>query len=196
MVQFSNSIETAVANRSEAMESRDHFKNGASSKSHMSRVNFRFRQMFSNFGKIVAMIAIPAMCLVGTVNAQTEPNIQQSRQTTNTPLIVVDGKEWSGIIESISPESIESISVLKDQSAVAVYGEKGRNGVVIVTTKLNQSGKVGTPLIVVDGKEWSGGIESISPESIESISILKDQSAIAVYGEKGKNGVIIITTKK
>jgi len=40
MVQFSNSIKAAVANRCEAMESRDHFKNGASSKSRMSRENF------------------------------------------------------------------------------------------------------------------------------------------------------------
>ena len=39
MVQFSNSIETAVANQSESMESRDHFKNGASLKSHTSRGN-------------------------------------------------------------------------------------------------------------------------------------------------------------
>ena len=40
MVQFSNSVERAVANHCEAMEARDHFKNGASSKDHMSRKNF------------------------------------------------------------------------------------------------------------------------------------------------------------
>jgi TonB-dependent SusC/RagA subfamily outer membrane receptor len=51
-----------------------------------------------------------------------------------------------------------------------------------------------TPLFLVDGKEVSS-IENIKPEDIESISVLKDNSAIQLYGEKGKNGVILITTK-
>jgi len=51
------------------------------------------------------------------------------------------------------------------------------------------------PLFIVDGKE-ADDISSINPDSIESMSVLKEQSAIAVYGEKGKNGVILITTKK
>jgi TonB-dependent SusC/RagA subfamily outer membrane receptor len=150
---------------------------------------------FSNLfnGKIVAMIAITTVCVVGAVNAQAEPNTQCSKQTTNTPLVVVDGKE--GDIKSISPESIESITILKNQSAVEAYGEKGKNGVMVVITKLNQSGKNDAPLFVVDGKE-GGNIKGISPESIESITVLKDQPAIEMYGEKGKNGVIIITTKK
>jgi len=85
MVQFSKTIGVAVANRSEAMETRDHFKNGASSKSQMSRINLIFRQMFSNYCKEVAMIVISAMCVVGAVNAQTEPNTQKEVQ----PIMVI-----------------------------------------------------------------------------------------------------------
>jgi TonB family protein len=52
------------------------------------------------------------------------------------------------------------------------------------------------PLIVVDGKISNIDINKIDPENIEKIEVLKDQSAIAVYGNKGKEGVILITTKK
>jgi TonB-dependent SusC/RagA subfamily outer membrane receptor len=55
--------------------------------------------------------------------------------------------------------------------------------------------KFGTPLYFVDGKEVSD-IGNISPNSIESISILKDKSATDRYGDKGKNGVVLVTLKK
>nr|WP_315417872.1 TonB-dependent receptor plug domain-containing protein [uncultured Pedobacter sp.] len=51
------------------------------------------------------------------------------------------------------------------------------------------------PLYVVDGKEVSG-INNLDQESIESIEVLKDSSAITLHGDKGKNGVVIITSKK
>ncbi|MDR2956313.1 MAG: TonB-dependent receptor [Prevotella sp.] len=55
-------------------------------------------------------------------------------------LILIDGLE--GDINSIDPADIESFSVLKDASATAVYGVRGANGVIIVTTKRGQSGKL------------------------------------------------------
>jgi TonB-dependent starch-binding outer membrane protein SusC len=51
-----------------------------------------------------------------------------------------------------------------------------------------------TPLILVDGVP--GDVSTVAPESIESIDVLKDASAAAIYGTRGANGVIIITTKK
>ena len=52
------------------------------------------------------------------------------------------------------------------------------------------------PLIIIDGKETKDKIEDLDPDDIKSMSVLKDDSAIKKYGEKGKNGVIEITTKK
>ncbi len=49
------------------------------------------------------------------------------------------------------------------------------------------------PLILVDGVE--GGLNTVAPENIESIDVLKDASAAAIYGTRGANGVILITTK-
>ncbi|NIG56354.1 TonB-dependent receptor [Chitinophaga sp. Cy-1792] len=52
------------------------------------------------------------------------------------------------------------------------------------------------PLYVVDGAPYSGSINAINPSDIESISVLKDAASSALYGSRGANGVIIITTKK
>jgi TonB-linked SusC/RagA family outer membrane protein len=57
------------------------------------------------------------------------------------PLIVVDGIP-GGSLEAIAPEDIESIDILKDGSAAAIYGTRGTNGVILVTTKKGQKGRM------------------------------------------------------
>lgn len=51
------------------------------------------------------------------------------------------------------------------------------------------------PLYILDDEVFTADIKTISPDSIESISILKDLTAISLYGDQGKNGVIVITSK-
>ena len=53
-----------------------------------------------------------------------------------------------------------------------------------------------TPLYVVDGIPFDGAISAINPDDIASISILKDASASVLYGSRGANGVVLITTKR
>lgn len=53
-----------------------------------------------------------------------------------------------------------------------------------------------SPLFVVDGMPVQGGLQDLSPGDIESIEILKDASAAAIYGSRGSNGVVLVTTKK
>ena len=59
----------------------------------------------------------------------------------NTPLFIVDGFPVESISD-IAPSDIESIDVLKDASSTAIYGSRGANGVIIVTTKSGKEGKV------------------------------------------------------
>lgn len=62
--------------------------------------------------------------------------------SSTAPLVIIDGIP-GGVLNSIAPEDIESIDVLKDGSAAAIYGTRGTNGVIIVTTKKNDgSGKM------------------------------------------------------
>jgi len=77
----------------------------------------------------------------GTVGDITIRGVR-SLTASNSPLYVVDGIPLiSGGIENINPGDIESIDVLKDASATAIYGSRGANGVVIVTTKQAKAGK-------------------------------------------------------
>src|SRR5574344_83620 len=65
----------------------------------------------------------------------------RSLNASNTPLYVVDGVPLSsGGIETLNPRDIESIDVLKDASSTAIYGSRGANGVVLVTTKRGKTG--------------------------------------------------------
>lgn len=66
---------------------------------------------------------------------------------SNDPLYVVDGIVRESGLEGISPEDIQSMQILKDASSTAIYGSRGANGVVLVTTK---SGKVGATQVVLD----------------------------------------------
>ena len=66
----------------------------------------------------------------------------RSLNASSAPLYVVDGVPLqSGGIESLNPRDIESIDILKDASSTAIYGSRGANGVVLVTTKRGQEGK-------------------------------------------------------
>ncbi len=66
----------------------------------------------------------------------------RSLTASNSPLFVVDGIALStGTIDNINPNDIESIDILKDASATAIYGSRGANGVVIITTKTGKNGK-------------------------------------------------------
>ena len=63
-----------------------------------------------------------------------------SMSASNSPLIVVDGVPYEGAISDINPQDVESMSVLKDASASAIYGHRGANGVILITTKRGQVG--------------------------------------------------------
>jgi TonB-linked SusC/RagA family outer membrane protein len=58
----------------------------------------------------------------------------------NEPLIILDGIPFSGSYSSINPSDIQSIEVLKDASASAIYGSRGSNGVILITSKKGQAG--------------------------------------------------------
>ncbi len=67
----------------------------------------------------------------------------------NQPLIVVDGIPYGGSMSDINPRDIGSVEILKDASAAAIYGSRGSNGVILITTKEGASGKT---VFSYDGK--------------------------------------------
>ncbi len=122
---------------------------------------------------------------------------EAERRDDELALVVVDGKEAGngiGTLSEIKKEDIASVNVLKGESAVAKYGDKGSDGVIEIRTKNSGMPEV---LYVIDGvirdKQF---LNTMQPGNIERIDVLKDEKAINEYGEKGRNGVVLITTKK
>ncbi len=93
---------------------------------------------------------------VNIINNSTRPGSSpafylrglKSISASNAPLIVLDGIPFSGTYNDINPNDIESIDMLKDVSASAIYGARGANGVIMITTKRGKSGK---PVITYNG---------------------------------------------
>jgi TonB-linked SusC/RagA family outer membrane protein len=135
----------------------------------------------------------------------------------------VHKKNVNAAVASISSKQLESIPVLSVSSLIASLstgvmtptqsGAPGARGSVVIRGSSNVSGSVdGTgysnPLYVIDGVQTSledlagyntsnsDFLASLNPNDVESIDILKDASAAAIYGSRGANGVIIIVTKK
>ena len=69
-----------------------------------------------------------------------------SINASNEPLYVVDGIPYDGTLASLNPSDIETLTVLKDASAAALYGARGANGVVMITTKKGKEGKTNITL--------------------------------------------------
>ncbi len=65
------------------------------------------------------------------------------------PLYIVDGAPYASDLSAINPSDIESMTILKDAAATSIYGSRGANGVIVITTK---KGKIGQPSISVDAK--------------------------------------------
>ena len=163
---------------------------------------------------------------VSYVGSQTQevaaaPNVQvvlqDNSQILNEVVVIGYGvakkKDLTGSVAALKPDTKNKGVVVSAQdmlagkiAGVAVTSEGGTPGGSATIrirggSSLNASND---PLIVVDGvpldhngiKGFPNGLGMINPQDIESFNVLKDASACAIYGSRGSNGVIIITTKK
>jgi len=109
----------------------------------------------------------------------------------------------TGAISSVKSEDLEDLQLPRVETAL-----QGRTSGVSVVQSSGQPGAGATirirgtssingsdPLYVIDGVVIGGGIDFLNPNDIETIEVLKDAASAAIYGARGANGVIIITTK-
>jgi TonB-linked SusC/RagA family outer membrane protein len=104
---------------------------------------------------------------------------QRSITASNNPLIILDGIPYNGSLTDINPSDIGNIDILKDASAAAVYGSRGANGVILVTTKKGKSGK---PVVAYDG---SYGVDKftkipavLSPQEFYAYKMVRNPGSI------------------
>ena len=144
------------------------------------------------------------------VNGRNEIDIVLVEDTESLDEVVVIGygtqrrESVTGSVVSVDGEELNEVKTANFQEALI-----GRAAGVNISTNSTRPGASpqvrirGTrslsgnndPLIVLNGIPFSGGLSDISPNDIASLDILKDASATAIYGSRGANGVILITTK-
>ncbi|WP_206082096.1 SusC/RagA family TonB-linked outer membrane protein [Maribellus sediminis] len=143
------------------------------------------------------------------VNGQTTINVALETSTTELDEVVAIGygtvkkRDITGSVSSVSGEALEAIPVTT--AAEAMTGQMA--GVQVVTTEGSPDAEItirvrgggsitqdNSPMYIVDGFPVNS-ISDIPASEIQSIDVLKDASSTAIYGARGANGVIIITTK-
>lgn len=173
---------------------------------------------------IAVLFVLPAF-----VNAQDPLGNKPRNETTrvvardayniNEPLYLKDGAEIDReALNEIEPDQISAIHVLKDTAAIAIYGERARNGVIIIEMKpaqiqedSSQLSDTNTiprlilssadtsqhqPLYLLDGKKISETeMNAIDPKEIESVTVYKYKEETNMHGPAGKYGVVDIRMK-
>lgn len=146
-----------------------------------------------------------------TIGNQTtiDVSLLTDEQTLEDVVVTAYGVQTKeSIAGSIS--TLRSEEIGQSQTANVIQSLSGKVGGVQIRSTTGQPGASSTvrfrgvgsisssnqPLYVVDGVPYNGDVSAISPQDIDQISFLKDASANALYGSRGANGVIIITTKK
>ena len=135
--------------------------------------------------------------------------LQEDAQTLNDVVVIGYGVQKKSVVTAsiakVSAEDLEGKTRLRAEDAL-----KGMAAGVSVTSASGQPGSkslirirgIGTindsePLYIIDGMPTNqDGMESVNPEDIESIEVLKDAASGAIYGARAANGVILVTTKK
>lgn len=163
----------------------------------------------SNAILVISSVGYPAREV--NVNGQTDLTVTLQAGTTDLDQVIVVGygtqrkRDVTGSTVSVKGETLNEI-----KAPNIVNQLQGRAAGVDIVNNSSQIGAGGqirirgnrsitgnnNPLIVVDGMVYGGSVNDINPDNIANVDILKDASATAIYGSRGSNGVIIITTKR
>ncbi|MEO6548580.1 MAG: TonB-dependent receptor [Ferruginibacter sp.] len=189
-----------------------------STRSTSSDANGEFTIMVNDRNSILVISYVGYATREITVGSSTHLNIVLTSNATELNQVVVVGygsqnkKDVTGAVKSLKSEAFNKGIINSPQqllqgkvagvNVTSASGEPG--GIAGITIRGPGGVRTGsTPLFVVDGlpldnSSTGGGdpLNFINPQDIESIDVLKDASATAIYGARGANGVIIITTKR
>ena len=139
------------------------------------------------------------------IDVELVPSYEELDEVVVIGYGTVKKSDLTGAVAVVSSEELEksnnvSLSHALQGKAAGVYvttnsGQPG-SGVSIRVRGVGSINRNAQPLVVIDGIPGGGSINDLHPEDIESVQILKDASATAIYGADGSNGVILIQTKK
>ncbi|MHA4739731.1 SusC/RagA family TonB-linked outer membrane protein [Dyadobacter sp. MSC1_007] len=99
-------------------------------------------------------------------------------------------------LENENPQSVQDVLRGNIPGMNVGFSASAKGGGNVAVRGTNSLGAGSSPLVVLDGAIYYGGLEDINPNDIETIDVLKDASSAAVFGAKAASGVILVTTKK
>jgi len=131
-------------------------------------------------------------------------SINEIKENDKNFLIIIDGKKQnnSNPIQISNNREIDNIVKIKEVEQLSKYGKEGKNGVVIITTKPNGETPKSfdfnnQPLVIINGTVYDEKtLKELDPKFIDKVDVIKDKKMTEKYGAKGKNGVILVTTKR
>ncbi|MBS4072111.1 MAG: TonB-dependent receptor [Algoriphagus sp.] len=146
-----------------------------------------------------------------TIGSRTKIDVSLNPDVSNLEEVVVVGygtqkkSQLTGAISSVGNKEIQELPITDARQAL--QGRAAGVDVVQPGSKPGSAPQVrirgrrsfnasNEPLYVIDGIPTVGGLEDINPQDITSMEVLKDASATAIYGSRGSNGVVLITTKR
>jgi len=138
--------------------------------------------------------------------AETEASAAEAKEQVNVGYGTIAREEVTASVSELDPDEVKERPVTRVEELLrgrvaGVYVTEAPGGGLIVRIR-GQNTLLGNPepLYVVDGMPITpipgGTISFLNPHDIESITVLKDAAATAIYGSRGANGVILITTKR
>ena len=130
-------------------------------------------------GKVAGVVVNSTAAADPNTTSSIQVRGASSLKAGNAPLVVIDGMP-GGDLRNIAQQDIESITVLKDGSAAAIYGSRGANGVILVQTK---QGKAGKTTITYDGYVEHDFIAS-KPEVLDADTYLEKVTGAKDYGHR------------
>jgi TonB-linked SusC/RagA family outer membrane protein len=155
---------------------------------------------------LISSVGMEAQELSAPVTGALNVTMAGTSGTMNEVVVVGYGQQRkavvTGSISTINAEQLKNVSNTRIEqtfqgrvSGVTVLPTSGQPGAGLsVRIRGTSSNRATDPLYIVDGVRM-GGMESIDPNDIASINILKDAASAAIYGSEGGNGVVLITTK-
>lgn len=159
--------------------------------------------VFSSIGYKTTEVTVASS---GTINVQLHPDSEFLDETIVVAYGTATRSSFTGSASMVNSEAIEARVATDVTSALAgaapgvqVISPSGDPASSEATIRIRGIGSMSasnSPLYIVDGMPYDGSISDINPNDVESMSVLKDAAASAIYGARGANGVVLITTKR
>ena len=159
--------------------------------------------VFSSIGYKSVKVAVASS---GVINVELHPDTEFIDETIVVAYGTATRSSFTGSASMVNTEAIEARTVTNVTSALAgtapgvqVISPSGDPADGSATIRIRGIGSMSAsnaPLYIVDGMPYDGSISEINPNDVESMSVLKDAAASAIYGARGANGVVLITTKR